>query len=93
MADRTSRLWVAVLLTVMDIAVFKRFADVIWLASARLRWIQWTLFLTLAVWIGSAAVLWLRVYYDFRHLLPWLHSLPDQDPSPSLPNSGRPTNV
>jgi len=69
MGDRTMRFWVAVLLTGMDIAVFEHFFGVIWLAWPGVEWIRVVLLSTLALWAGSAAVLWLHVYYDLRQLL------------------------
>jgi hypothetical protein len=69
MGDRTTRLWVAVLLTGMDIAVFKHFFVVIWLVWSGVAWIRAALLLLLAVWTASAAVLWLHVSYDLRGLL------------------------
>jgi hypothetical protein len=69
MGDRTTRFWVAVLLTCMDIAVFQHFFGVIWLAWPGVEWIRVVLLFTLALWMGSAAVLWLHVYYDLRRLL------------------------
>lgn len=69
MGDRTTRFWVAVLLTGMDIAVFQHFLRVIWQAWPGVEWIRMVLLSTLALWAGSAAVLWLHVYYDLRQLL------------------------
>ena len=69
MGDRTTRFWVAVLLTGMDIAVFQHFLGVIWQAWPGVEWIRMVLLSTLALWAGSAAVLWLHVYYDLRQLL------------------------
>ena len=69
MGDRTTRFWVAVLLTGMDVAVLQHFFGVIWLAWSGVEWIRVVLLLTLALWTGSAAVLWLHVYYDLRQLL------------------------
>ena len=69
MGDRTTRFWVAVLLTGMDIAVYRHFFGVIWLAWPGVEWIRIALLFTLALWAGSAAVLWLHVYYDLRQLL------------------------
>jgi hypothetical protein len=69
MGEQTTRLWVAVLLTGMDIAVFKHFFVVIWLVSSGIAWIRTAFFLLLAVWTASAAVLWLHVSYDLRGLL------------------------
>jgi hypothetical protein len=69
MGDRTTRFWVAVLLTGMDIAVFQHFFGVIWLTWSGVEWIRMVLLSTLALWAGSAAVLWLHIYYDLRHLL------------------------
>ena len=69
MGDRTSRFWVAVLLTGMDIAVFHHFFGVIWQAWPGVQWIRMVLLSTFALWAGSAGVLWLHVYYDVRLLL------------------------
>jgi hypothetical protein len=69
MGDRTTRFWVAVLLTGMDIAIFQLFFGVIWLAWSGVEWIRVVLLFTLALWTGSAAVLWLHVYYDLRQLI------------------------
>jgi len=69
MGDRTTRFWVAVLLIGMDIAVYRHFFGVIWLAWPGVEWIRIALLFTLALWAGSAAVLWLHVYYDLRQLL------------------------
>jgi len=69
MGDRTTRFWVAFLLTGMDIAVFQHFFVVIWLAWLGVEWIRVVVLFTLALWPGSAAVLWLHVYYDLRQLL------------------------
>lgn len=69
MADRTSRFWVAILITVMDITVFERSFTITWLALSPVLWTRVALSLTLAAWTGSAAMIWLNVYYDFRHLL------------------------
>lgn len=69
MANRTSRLWIAVLLTVTDLMVFRHFAIIIWLAWAGIAWVKWTLILLLAVWTGSAAFIWLQVFYDFRSFM------------------------
>jgi hypothetical protein len=70
MGDRTTRFWVAVLLTGMDIAVYAHFFGVIWQAFSGVGPIRVALLLTLVLWTGSAAVLWLHVYYDLRL---WLH--------------------
>jgi hypothetical protein len=69
MGDRTTRFGVAVLLTGMDVAVFQHFFGVIWQAWPGVEWIRLVLLFTLALWAGSAAVLWLHVYYDLRQLL------------------------
>jgi hypothetical protein len=69
MGDRTKRFSVAVLMTVMDVGVFEHFFGVIWEAWSGIAWFRVVLFLTLAIWTGSAAVLWLHVYYDLRQLL------------------------
>ncbi|MHB1698531.1 MAG: hypothetical protein ACYCSN_00105 [Acidobacteriaceae bacterium] len=69
MADRTSRLWVAILITVMDVTVFERFFTITWLALSSVLWTRVVLSLMLTAWTGSAAVIWLHVYYDVRHLL------------------------
>lgn len=69
MADRTSRLWVAILITVMDVTVFERFFTNTWLALSSVAWIRVGLGLTVTVWTGSAAIVWLHVYYDLRQLL------------------------
>ena len=69
MGDRTTRFSVAVLLTIMDIAVFEHFFGVIWEAWSAIAWVRVVLIPTLALWTCSAAVLWLHVYYDLRQLL------------------------
>jgi hypothetical protein len=79
------RLWVAILLTGLDIAVFEHFWGAIWLALAAIAWIRVVLVLLLVVWTGSAAVLWLHVFYDIRQILHQrrctlaLHHLPAQN--------------
>ncbi len=69
MGDLTTRFSVAVLLTIMDIAVFEHFFCVIWEAWSRIAWIRVVLIPTLAIWTVSAAVLWLHLYYDLRQFL------------------------
>jgi hypothetical protein len=69
MGDRTTRFSVAVLLTIMDVVVFEHFFGVICEAWAGLAWMRVVLIPTLALWTGSAAVLWLHVYYDLRQIL------------------------
>jgi hypothetical protein len=53
MGNRTTRFWVAVLLTGMDIAVFQHFFGVIWQAWPGVEWIRMVLLFTLALWAGS----------------------------------------
>ena len=69
MGDRTTRFWVAALLTCTDIAVFQRFFGVIQLAWPGVEWIRAVLLFTLALWTGSAAFLWRRFYCKLRQLL------------------------
>ena len=69
MGDRTTRLWIAVLLTGMDIAAFQHSFGMNWLAWLDGEWIRIVLLFTLALWTGSATVLWLHHYYDLRQLL------------------------
>ena len=69
MGDRRMRFSIALLLTGMDIAVYEHFFGVIWQVWSGVAWIRVVLWLLLAVWMGSAAVLWLHVYYDLRHFL------------------------
>jgi len=69
MGDRTTRFWIAVLLTGIDIAVFEHFFGLIWLAWSEMEWIRVVLFFTRALWKGSAAVLVLHVYYDLCQFL------------------------
>jgi len=88
MGDRTTRFWVAVLLTCMDIAVYVHFFGAIWQAFSGVRPIRVALLLTLAVWTGSAAVLWLHVYYDLRLWLYGRRNAFALDPSP-LPSDVR----
>ena len=65
MGDRTSRLWVAILITVMDVTAHRFFSHP-WLALSPVFWLRVALSLTLIVWTGSAAVIWLHVCYDSR---------------------------
>ena len=69
MGTRTTRSWIAILLTGMDIAIFEHSFTAIWLVWSGLAWIRVVSILVLAVWAGSAAVLWLHVYYDLRQVL------------------------
>ena len=69
MGDRKTRFWVAVLLTGMDIAVYRHFFGVIWLAWPGVEWIRIALLFTLALWMGSAAFLWLHFYCKLRQFL------------------------
>jgi hypothetical protein len=88
MGDRTTRFWVAVLLTGMDIAVYVHFFGAIWQVFSGVGPIRVALLLTHVVWTGSAAVLWLHVYYDLRL---WLHERRNAfafDP-PSIPSDVR----
>jgi hypothetical protein len=87
MGDRTTRLCVVVLLTGMDIAVFKHFFVVIWLVQSGVAWIRSALFLLLVVWTASVAVLWLYVSYDVRGLLY------EQHRNPALTRSPRPKQL
>ena len=88
MGNRTTRFWVAVLLTGMDIAVYVDFFGAIWQAFSGVGPIRVALLSTLVVWTGSAAVLWLHVYYDLRLLLYERRNAfaPDR---PSIPNDVR----
>ena len=69
MGNRTTRLWIAILLAGMDIAIFEHSFTAIWLVWSGIGWIRVASVLVLAVWAGSAAVLWLHVYYDLRQVL------------------------
>lgn len=69
MADRTSRHWVAILITVMNVTVFERFSTNPWLALSSVDWIRVGLGLTVILWTGSAAIIWLHVFYDLRQFL------------------------
>lgn len=69
MGNRMTRFSVAVLLTIMDIAVFARCWGVIWEAWSGTAWIRVVLISTLAIWLGSATDIWLHVYWDARQLL------------------------
>jgi hypothetical protein len=93
MGDRTTRFWVAVLLTGMDIAVFEHFFGVIWLVWSGIAWIRVALFLLLAVWTASAAVLWLHVSYDLRRLLYERRRALALNRSPSLNEPRRKSDV
>jgi hypothetical protein len=69
MGDRKTRFWVAALLTCMDIAVFQRLFGVIRLAWPEVEWIRVVPLFTLALWMGSAAFLWLHFYCKLRQFL------------------------
>lgn len=69
MASRTSRLWVAILITVMDGTVFGRFFGIAWFAWPSISGIRCALSPMLTVWTGSATVIWLHGYYDSRYFL------------------------
>ncbi len=69
MADRTVRVWITILLTLMDIVIFNRFFGVVWQAWSGVTWVRVALSLLLTVWTGSAAILWLHVFFDIREFL------------------------
>lgn len=69
MVDRTVRVWITILLTVMDIVIFGRFFGVVWQAWSGVTRVRAALSLLLTVWTGSAAILWLHVFFDIREFL------------------------
>jgi membrane protein YdbS with pleckstrin-like domain len=69
MRGRTNRLAIAVLLTLVDVAVGKYYCGVIWQAFSQDLFARAALLGLLCLWILSAAVLWLHVAYDLRQTL------------------------
>jgi hypothetical protein len=72
----------------MDIAVYVHFFGAIWQVFSDVVPIRVALVVTLVVWTGSAAVLWLHVYYDLRRWLYERRSAFALDPS-SIPSDIR----
>jgi hypothetical protein len=66
MRERAMRLAIAFVLTVVDIAVFNRYSSVIWQAWGRNPWARVGLFALLALWVSSAAVIWVHISKDMR---------------------------
>jgi hypothetical protein len=69
MQERTRRLAIAILLTVVDVIAFNSYSGAIWQVWGRDPWAKAALLGLLALWIVSAAVLWIHVSYDLRHPL------------------------
>lgn len=69
MADRALRVWITILLTVMDIVIFECFCGLVWQAWSSVTCDLVALSLLITVWTGSAAILWLHVFFDIREFL------------------------
>jgi uncharacterized membrane protein YdbT with pleckstrin-like domain len=69
MQERTKRLAIAILLTVVDIIAFNSYFGAIWQVWGRDPWTKAALVGLLALWIVSAVVLWIHVSYDLRQTL------------------------
>jgi hypothetical protein len=69
MRERAKRLAIAVVLTVVDIVTFNIYFGAIWQTWGQEPWAKAALLGLLAVWIVSAAVLWIHVSYDLRQTL------------------------
>jgi hypothetical protein len=69
MRERVKRFALAATLTALDIAVAENFVGVIWQAWSEVLWIRQVILLLLGVWVASATVMWILVYYDLRQTL------------------------
>jgi hypothetical protein len=69
MTERTKRLALAVVLTVVDLAASSYYCGVIWQAFARDRSARATLLGGLCLWIAMAVVMWLHVVHDMCEVI------------------------
>jgi hypothetical protein len=69
MQERAKRLGIAILLTAVDVIAFNSYSGAIWQVWGRDPWAKAALLGLLALWIVSAAVLWIHVSYDLRQTL------------------------
>lgn len=66
MRAREKRLIISVLLTAADVIVVNRYGGAIWQCWATNLWPETLVCLLLLTWAGSAAMLWLHVWADFK---------------------------
>lgn len=69
MTERTKRLALAVVLTVVDLAAGNYYCGVIWQAFAKERFAKAALFGILCPWVATAVVMWLHVAHDMRETI------------------------
>ena len=69
MTRRTTRLTIAVALTIVDVAVCYYYCGVIWQVFARDLFAKAAMLGLLSFWVASAIVIWLHVAHDFRQTL------------------------
>jgi hypothetical protein len=69
MTGRTKRLTIAIVLTIVDIAVCNYYCGVIWQVFAKDLFAKAALLGLLCFWIATAVAIWLHVAYDFRQTL------------------------
>jgi hypothetical protein len=69
MRRRTIRLAIAVVLTIVDVARANYYCGAIWQAFAQYRFARAATVGLLGIWVASAMVIWLHVFYDLRQAL------------------------
>lgn len=87
MRKRATRLVIAFVLTVADVAIFNWCAGDIWQVWGQTPLAQLDLIALLILWISSGAVIWFHISNDLRETLRELNPAPSQDPTlnPSEP--------